>query len=234
MVYAKNRRSKLVKILKFAILLLATIFVAGNIFAAEFDRLIIPRVRYGGGGDWYTDPTAMPNLLKQAQERLQIPTQPENIAITLSDPDLFRYPMLFLTGHGPVRFRDHEINTLLSYLENGGFIWVDDCYGMDQHIRREFKRIYPDRELQLLPSSHPIFNMVYEFEHGLPKIHEHDGKPPAAYAIFDQGRMVILYTYETDLGCGLEDEQVHPEQTPEIREKAMRMALNILVYVMMQ
>lgn len=203
-------------------------------YAAEFDRLIIPRVRYGGGGDWYTDPTAIPNLLKQASERLGIPVQAENLAISLSDPELFRYPMLFLTGHGPVRFKDQEINTLVTYLDNGGFLWADDCYGMDKYIRREFRRIYPDRELVLLPSDHPIFNMVYELEKGLPKVHEHDDQPPAAYAIFDKGRMTILYTYETDIGCGLEDREVHPEQTPEIRELAMRMALNILVYAMMQ
>ncbi len=204
------------------------------ISAAEFDRTIIPRVKYGGGGDWYTGPTSMPNLLQQAAERLKLPTQPDNIAVSVSDPELFRYPMLFLTGHGQVRFSDFEINVLLNYLDNGGFLWANDSYGLDRFIRREVRRLYPDREFELLPSDHAIFNMVYEFKDGLPKIHEHDNKPPAAYAIFDKGRMKILYTYESDIGDGLEDAGIHKVDTPEIREKAMKMALNILAYVMMQ
>lgn len=203
-------------------------------FAADFDRTVIPRVKYGGGGDWYTGPTSLPNLLKQASERLQLPTQAENIAVSVSDPELFRYPMLYLTGHGQVRFSDFEINTLLNYLDNGGFLWVNDSYGIDRFIRREVRRIYPDREFELLPSDHAIFKTVYDFPDGLPKIHEHDGKPPAAYAMFDKGRMKILYTYESDIGDGLEDAGIHKVDTPEIREKAMRMALNILAYVMMQ
>ena len=203
-------------------------------FAADFDRTAIPRVKYGGGGDWYTGPTSTPNLLKQATERLRLSTQPENIVVSISDPDLFRYPMLFLTGHGQVRFSDYEINILLNYLDNGGFLWVNDSYGIDRFIRREVRKLYPDREFELLPSDHAIFNMLYDLKDGLPKIHEHDGKPPAAYAMFDKGRMKILYTYESDIGDGLEDAGVHPIDTPETREKAMQMALNILTYVMMQ
>ncbi|HAE38250.1 MAG TPA: hypothetical protein DCG57_06370 [Candidatus Riflebacteria bacterium] len=202
--------------------------------AAEFDRTIIPRVKYGGGGDWYTGPTSMPNLLKQASQRLRLPTQNENIAVSVSDPELFRYPMLFLTGHGQVRFSDYEVNVLLNYLDNGGFLWVNDSYGIDRFIRREVRKLYPDRELELLPADHAIFSMVYELKDGLPKIHEHDGKPPAAFALFDKGRMKILYTFESDIGDGLEDAGVHQIDTPEIREKAMQMALNILAYVMMQ
>ncbi len=204
------------------------------LWAAEFDRLVIPRVKYDGGGDWYVGPTSMPNLMKQAGERLKIPVQADNVAVSISDPELFRYPMLFLTGHGQVRFKDQDINTLLIYLDNGGFLWVNDSYGIDKYIRREIRRLYPDRELELLPADHAIFNMVYDFKDGLPKIHEHDGKPPAAWALFDKGRMKILYTYESDIGDGLEDAGVHRTDTPEIREKAMQMALNILVFVMMQ
>jgi len=202
--------------------------------AGEFDRMVIPRVKYDGGGDWYVGPTSMPNLLKQAGERLNMPVQADNVAVSISDPELFRYPMLFLTGHGQVRFKDHEINTLLIYLDNGGFLWVNDSYGIDKYIRREIRRLYPDRELVLLPTDHPLFSMIYDFKDGLPKIHEHDAKPPAAYALFDKGRMKILYTYESDIGDGLEDAGIHTNDTPEIREKAMQMALNILVYVMMQ
>ncbi len=225
-----------IKKIAFALTLVASLCHAAMhvAYATDFDRTAIPRVKYGGGGDWYTGPTSMPNLLKQASERLRLPTQAENIAVSISDPELFRYPMLFLTGHGQVRFSDFEINTLLNYLDNGGFLWVNDSYGIDRFIRREVRRLYPDREFELLPSSHAIFNMVYDFPEGLPKIHEHDGKPPAAYAIFDKGRMKILYTYESDIGDGLEDAGIHKTDTPEIREKAMQMALNILAYVMLQ
>lgn len=202
--------------------------------ASEWDKLAVPRVKYDGGGDWYTGPTSMPNLVKQAVERLRIPGQPENIAVSISDPELFRYPLLFLTGHGQVRFKDHEINRLLTYLDNGGLLWVNDSYGIDKFIRREIRRLYPDIELVQLPADHAIFRMAYDFPAGLPKIHEHDGKPPAAFALFDKGRMKIIYTYESDIGDGLEDEGVHRNDTPEIREKAMQMAMNILVYAMMQ
>jgi hypothetical protein len=122
----------------------------------------------------------------------------------------------------------------LTYLDNGGFLWINDSYGMEKYVKREIRRLYPDVELVALPKDHPIFNMVYEFPEGLPKIHEHDGKPPVAYAIFDKGRMKVLYLLESDVGDGLEDEGVHPTDTPEIREKAMQMALNILVFVMNQ
>jgi hypothetical protein len=202
--------------------------------AADFDRLMFPRVKYGGGGDWYVGPTSMPNLVRQAGERLGLPVQAENIAVAISDQELYRYPLLFMTGHGQIKFKDHEINTLLTYLDNGGFLWINDSYGMEKYVKREIRRLYPDVELVALPKDHPIFNMVYEFPEGLPKIHEHDGKPPVAYAIFDKGRMKVLYLLESDVGDGLEDEGVHPTDTPEIREKAMQMALNILVFVMNQ
>lgn len=227
----KTRQYKTV----FKLLIIAlTIVSALPAMAAEWDKLIIPRVKYDGGGDWYTGPTSMPNLVKQAGKRFKIPGQPDNIAVSISDPELFRYPMLFLTGHGQVRFKDNEINTLLTYLDNGGFLWVNDSYGIDKFIRREIRRLYPDRELELLPADHAIFDSAYEFKEGLPKIHEHDAKPPAAYALFDKGRMKIFYTYESDIGDGLEDEGIHKTDSVEIREKAMKMALNILIYAMMQ
>jgi hypothetical protein len=216
------------------LLLVLSIFIVSSADAAEFDRIVIPRVRYDGGGDWYSNPTSLPNFMKEASKRLNMTTQIEDVAVSISDPDLFKYPMLYITGHGRIKFKDYDLNRLLSYLNSGGFLWVDDNYGLDKYFRREVKRLYPDNELKLLPKDHPIFNMAYSFEEGIPKIHEHDGKPPAAYAIFDKGRMTVLYTYETDIGDGLEDEGVHPEDSPEIREKAMRMAINVLTYVMCQ
>ena len=144
------------------------------------------------------------------------------------------YPMIYASGHGQIRFKDFEINTLLTYLDNGGFLLINDSYGMEKYVRREIKRLFPDREFQLLPKDHPIFHMVYDFPEGLPKIHEHDDKPPAAYAVFDKGRMKVLYLLESDIGDGLEDAGIHKVDTPEIREKAMKMAINILMYAMMQ
>ena len=206
----------------------------GKCFGAEWDRVIIARLKYSGGGDWYVSPTSIPNLLKQADRRLKIPTQPEQIGVACNDPELFRYPMLYASGHGQIRFKDNEIMAILTYLDNGGFLWINDSYGMEKYVRREVKRLYPDREFVQLPKDHPIFHTVYDFKDGLPKIHEHDGKPPAAYAIFDKGRMKILYLLESDIGDGLEDEGIHKVDTPQIREIAMKMALNILVYAMMQ
>ena len=219
---------------KTTLVLLAALIAASAAYASEWDRVLIPRVKYSGGGDWYSDPTSLPNLMKQTSERLKIPAEIDNVAVSISDPEIFKYPMIYLTGHGKVRFKDHEANQLLTYLNNGGFIWIDDNYGLDKYIRRELKKVYPEKKLAQLPKDHPIFHTAYDFPEGLPKIHEHDGKPPAAFAIFDKGRMTVLYTYETDIGDGLEDKGVHPEDTPETREKAMKMAINIITYVMLQ
>lgn len=201
---------------------------------ASWGTIRIPRIQYGGGGDWYSDPTSIPNLLKAAAERLQLPTRPENLSLKILDAELFHYPMLYLTGHGNVRFEEAEVSRLQSWLDNGGFLWIDDCYGLDKSIRRELRRVYPDKELAPLPTDHPIFHTAYDLPKGLPKVHEHDGKPPVAYGIFNKGRMVVLYTYETDIGDGIEDPGVHPEDSPEIREEAMKMALNILLFAMTQ
>ncbi len=216
------------------VLLFAILLFPALCLAAGWDTLSVPRLKYDGGGDWYTGPTSMINLMKEVNRRLKLLTQAENIAVSISDPELFRYPMLYLTGHGHVKIKDQDINTLANYLNNGGFLWVNDSYGIDKYIRREIKRLYPDRDLVQLPGNHPIFNGAYEFKDGLPKIHEHDNKPPAAFALYDKGRMKILYTYESDIGDGLEDAGIHKVDTPQIREEAMKMAINIVVFAMMQ
>lgn len=205
-----------------------------EILFAQFDTIVIPRLKYGGGGDWYTGPTSMPNLLRALNERLNIPTNPQNIAVSILDNDLFKYPIIFMTGHGNVKFTDQEVVRLLAYLENGGFLWINDSYGMDKYIRRELKKLFPDKEFVPIPPSHPIFHQVYDFPDGIPKIHQHDGKPPQALGIFSKDRLVVFYCYESDIGDGLEDEGIHPSDTPEIREKAMRMAINIVVYALNQ
>lgn len=223
----------------FGILLSLVLLLAGNLaipvtLRAQQGTVVIPRIQYGGGGDWYTDPTSIPNLLKTAADRLGLSTRPEHVVIKLADPELFSYPMLYMTGHGNVKFEEAELNRLVTYLDHGGFLWIDDCYGMDRSLRRELKRLYPDLELAPIPPDHPIFHTVYDFPQGVPKVHEHDGKPPAAYGIFSKGRLVLFYTFETDIGCGLEDKEVHPENTDETREKALQMGLNILVFAMSQ
>ncbi len=217
----------------FALLTMGSLSASG-VEKADLGAVTIPRIQYGGGGDWYTDPTSIPNLLKAANERFSLVTKPDNLSIKISDPQLFTYPMIYLTGHGNVKFEDHEINRLLTYLESGGFLWVDDCYGIDRSFRREMKKLFPDKELSPIPTDHPIFNLAYEMPKGLPKIHEHDGKPPQAFGIFSKGRMVVFYTFETDIGDGIEDAGVHPEDSAEKREEAMKMALNILFFALNQ
>ena len=234
MIYNYKIQSIIRKTLLATALLFTAILCVGNCYGADWDKIAIARLKYSGGGDWYVSPTTIPNLLKQADKRFKMPTQPEHIAVSVNDPELFRYPMIYASGHGQIRFKDNEMMAILTYLDNGGFLLINDSYGMEKYVRREVKRLYPDREFVQLPKDHPIFHTVYDFKDGLPKIHEHDGKPPAAYAIFDKGRMKILYLLESDIGDGMEDAGIHKVDTPEIRELAMKMGLNILVYAMMQ
>lgn len=191
------------------------------------------RLKYGGGGDWYSNPSALPNLMNGVRERTGIVIEPggEEVQIGLDDPRLFQYPLLFMNGHGEVKFTESEIETLRRYLENGGFLWADDNYGMDTSFRREMRRLYPESPLVDLPFDHSIYRAFYDFPTGLPKIHEHDGKPAQGLGLFRDGRLVVFYTYETDIGDGLEDDGVH-DNPERIRELAMRMAVNIVVYVM--
>jgi hypothetical protein len=191
------------------------------------------RLKYGGGGDWYSNPSALPNLMDGVRERTGISVGPEGeeAQIGLDDPRLFQFPLLYMNGHGEVKFTETELETLRKYLENGGFLWADDNYGMDASFRREMRRLYPESPLVDLPFDHPIYGSFYDFPAGLPKIHEHDGKPAQGLGLFRDGRLVAFYTYETDIGDGLEDAGVH-EDPEKIRELAMRMAVNVVVYVM--
>ncbi len=227
-------KKTITKAIRLALCLVIFAGMAVSSNAASWDSIKIGRLKYNGGGDWYVSPTSIPNLLKQVEKRFDMPVQAEHTGVSINDPELFRYPMIYASGHGQIRFKDFEMNTLLTYLDNGGFLLINDSYGMEKYVRREIKRLFPDREFQMLPKDHPIFHMVYDFPDGLPKIHEHDDKPPAAYAVFDKGRMKVLYLLESDIGDGLEDAGIHKVDTPEIREKAMKMAINILMYAMMQ
>jgi len=191
--------------------------------------LRIARLHYEGGGDWYSNPSSMPNWMRGFQQRTGISTVHEEVVVRPGD-DLFRYPIAYMNGHGNVKFSDDDAAALRRWMLAGGFLWADDNYGMDQSFRREVTRIFPDRELVELPNDHPIYRSFYPLP-GLPKIHQHDAKPPQAFAVFDGPRIVLLYTYESDIGDGLEDPEVHKD-SPEKREAAMRMAVNILMYAL--
>ncbi|MBT8401310.1 MAG: DUF4159 domain-containing protein [Rhodothermia bacterium] len=192
----------------------------------------IARVKYSGGGDWYGDPESLKQLLSFARSETSLSVSPEEAVVELSDDKLFAYPYLYLTGHGNVRLSEAEALLLRRYLLGGGFLHIDDNYGLDEHIRREVKKVFPNREFRELPFQHPIFSSHYEFPNGLPKIHEHDGKPAQAFGIFDDsGRLCVLYSYESDLGDGWEPAEVH-DNPPEKRLQALRMGVNILTYAM--
>ena len=216
-----------------ALLAAALAAFSGDIHAQGTGPVTIARLQYDGGGDWYANPSSLPNLLTEVRERTGIPTADREVAVRPADPALRDFPFLYMTGHGNIRFTDEERLALRRYLLGGGFLHADDNYGMDESFRREIERVFPDRELVELPPEHPVFHAPYDFSDGLPKIHEHDGAPPQAFGIFHQGRLVVIYTYETDLGDGWEDPDVH-EDPPEVREEALRMGVNIFVFAMSQ
>ena len=191
--------------------------------------LTIGRLHYEGGGDWYANPSSIPNLLKAIRSRTTLNVSLEEKVVTLNSDDLWSVPFLHMTGHGNVRFSDADVVTLRRWLEQGGFLHVDDNYGMDESFRREVARLFPDHQLVEVPLDHPVFRLVYNFPRGIPKIHQHDGKPAQAFGIFLRGRLAVFYSYETDLGDGWEDPEVHRD-TPEKREEAIRMGVNLFAY----
>lgn len=206
------------------------VFLLGSIYGQTFQ---IARVQYSGGGDWYCDPSSLPNLLNYLNNNTPISTYPEEVRIKLSDDKAIQYPYLYLTGHGNIKFNENEIIALRSMLLDGAFLHVDDNYGLDKPFRREIKKVFPNKDLVELPKNHEIFNSYFNFPNGLPKIHEHDKKPPQAFALFHKKRMILLYTYESDLGDGWEDPSVH--QNPwAIRESALKMGVNIIYFALSQ
>ena len=189
----------------------------------------IARLKYSGGGDWYSDPSSLPNLLEAINERTTIRAAPREENVEITDPKLFQYPYLYMTGHGKVRFSDEDIKILRKYFAAGGFLHADDNYGMDSTFRREIEKVFPDSPLIELPFDHDIYHSFYEFPNGLPKIHEHDSESPQGFGIFYDDQLVVFYTYESDLGDGWEDPDVHNDP-PEKREDAIRMGINTIVY----
>ncbi len=199
--------------------------------AQDVGDFTIARIKYGGGGDWYVGQTQIPNLLKELRQRTNVETASKQSVIQLADKDLYLYPFIYMTGHGNVVFKDEEVEALRLYLTQGGFLWANDDYGMDKSFRREMRRVFPDKSLVEIPFDHELYHCYYDFPKGLPKIHEHDGKPPRGYGIFHEGRMVAFYDYESDIGDGLENPDVHNDP-PEKREQAIRIAINIVIYVL--
>ena len=190
----------------------------------------IALLKYNGGGDWYANPTSLPNLIRFCNQNINTTIKNKPVTVEPGSPDLFSYPYIHATGHGNILFNDSEILNLRNYMLSGGFIHFDDNYGLDEYLRREINKIFPNSNLVEIPASHPIFQKPYSFPAGIPKIHEHDGKRPQAFGIFENNRLVLLYTYECDLGDGWEDAEVNNDPK-EVREKALKLGANILNYI---
>ncbi len=191
--------------------------------------LTIGRLHYDGGGDWYANPSSLPNLLSAVRSRTTLRVDTREKVVTLSDDELWTVPYLYMTGHGNVHWSDRDLATLRRFLLQGGFLHADDNYGMDASIRRELARLFPDEPLVEVPLDHPIYHLVYDFPKGLPKIHAHDNKPAQGFGIFLDGRLAVYYSYQSDLGDGWEDPQVH-DDSPAKREAALRMGVNLITY----
>jgi len=194
-------------------------------------KFSIARIKYSGGGDWYNDPSSEVNLLEYIDKQTNIPVNSKYVYVDLASDNLFLYPVIYITGHGNLKFSSTEIIKLEAYLKNGGFLYVDDDYGLDEYIRAEMNRIFPNQDFVELPFSHGIYHSHFEFPNGLPKIHEHDKMPPKGYGLFHDGRLCVYYTYETNLGDGWADERIH--QNPQKkREDALKMGTNIIVWAL--
>jgi len=213
-----------------AVVVLLLVGCSASVYAADAGLTIAP-LKYRGGGDWYANPTALPYLLAGIASRTDLEAAKRPAAVAPDDDELFLYPMIHMTGHGRVAFSDEEAAALRRYFERGGFLWADDNYGMDRHFRAQLDRVLPGAALVELPFDHEIYHSFYEFPEGLPKIHEHDGGPPHGYGVFLDGRMVVFYSFNTDIGDGLEDGEVHNDP-PDKRDAALRMGINIVVYAL--
>ncbi|WP_435577521.1 DUF4159 domain-containing protein [Gilvibacter sp.] len=203
----------------------------GNLSLTKAQEIAV--LQYGGGGDWYSNPTAVPNLVRFCNQEIGTVMKDRISSVKPGSIDLFNYPMLHMTGHGNVYFSDEEAENLRAYLLSGGFLHIDDNYGMDPYLRKELVKIFPDKELRELPASHPIFSVHFKFPEGLPKIHEHDSGRPQAFGIFENDRLLILYTFEADIGDGWENPEIHNDP-PAVRLKALQMGANIVKFAFNQ
>lgn len=197
----------------------------------EGSAIRLARVKYAGGGDWYNDPSAEVNLLRYIRANTTINVDPTYEYVDLATDNLFLYPVIFMTGHGTVAFSDSDVKRLRAYLDNGGFLYIDDDYGMDTSIRKEMKKVFPDQNFVELPFDHAIYHSHFQFPNGLPKIHEHDAKIPQGFGLFVDGKLAVFYTYETNPSDGWADADVHHDP-PDKRELSLKLGTNILVYAL--
>jgi hypothetical protein len=200
-----------------------------SVVYAQKPTLRIAKLKYNGGGDWYANKTSLPNLIAFCNQNLRANIHPEEDVVEVGSAEIFSYPFIHMTGHGNVAFSDAEAQNLRKYLLSGGFLHIDDNYGLDKFIRLEMKKVFPELDFVELPFSHPIYHQKFDFPEGLPKIHEHDAKPPQGFGIIYEGRLICFYSYECDLGNGWEDQSVHNDPEP-VRQQALRMGANILTY----
>jgi hypothetical protein len=213
------------------VLLCSIVIILSAIATAQKSPVTLARVKYNGGGDWYNDPSGEVNLLKYIRANTNISVEPKYEYVDLSSDNLFLYPIIFLTGHGTINFSDAEVRRLRAYLQNGGFLYIDDDYGLDASIRKEMKKVFPDKQFVELPFNHGIYTCHYTFSSGLPKIHEHDNKPPLGLGIFHNDRLCVFYTYETNPSDGWADPEVH-QDPPEKREISFKLGTNIVVWAL--
>ena len=218
--------NKTFKIHMISILLLSMAFAQSGKLT---DRVELVRLKFGGGGDWYNGPTELPNLAQFVKANAGINVSATGKYVEPLDEDIFKYPILFMTGHGNCFFTDKETANLRLWMNAGGFLLVNDDYGLDKSFRRELRKIFPNKDLIELPFDHDIYHSYYDFPSGLPKIHEHDAKPPQGFGIFSEGRLVLFYVYESDIADGWDDPSVHGDP-PEKRDAALKMGTNIIVY----
>lgn len=218
-------------IIKKTIFFIAILFYSLSIYSQSETGFQIARLKYSGGGDWYNDPSAEVNLLKFVQANTNIKVKAEYKFVDIASDEIYAYPFLFLTGHGNIVFSNEEVKRLRTYLENGGFLYIDDDYGLDKAIRREMKKVFPENTFIELPFSHKLFSIFYKFENGTPKTHEHDKNPPQTYGIFIDNRMAVLYTFESNPSDGWADPEVHNDPVDK-REEALRFGTNIIIYAL--
>ena len=210
--------------------ILTAILVAGSTTSLQAQQVRIALLKYNGGGDWYANPTSLPNLIEFCNKNIGTNINPEPATVDVGSADLFNYPLVHLTGHGNIVFSDADVMNLRHYLAAGGFLHIDNNYGIEQFVRREMKKVFPDQEFVELPFSHAIYHTVYQFDNGLPKIHEHDNLPPQGFGLFIDGRLVCFFSHECDLGDGWEDTSVHNDPI-EKHIEALQMGANIVSYV---
>ena len=218
---------------KFNKIIVAFLIIVSTATAQTKIGTQVGRLKYSGGGDWYNDPSAEANLLRYVEEHTTIKVNPNYVFVDVSSNDIFSYPILFITGHGNIVFSESEINRLREYLEKGGFIYIDDDYGLDKAVNREFEKLYPAKSFVELPFSHNIYHIIYDFKYGPPKTHEHNNKPPQGFGIFINNRLAVYYTYESNPSDGWADKNAHNDSR-KIREEALKFGTNIIVFALTQ